>query len=69
MNLLINNYLGLDITPCGWTYFIAQVVFVIECFIITYIAVRWNNAELKIRKKWGVNYLVKDIDFGGKEAF
>ena len=46
MNLFIDGYFGVPITPCGWTYFLVQLGFVIECFIITWIAVKWNNAEL-----------------------
>lgn len=56
----------IGITRCSVWYWLIQLVFVVECCIVTFFAVKWNNEEQKLKQKYNINFLPKDIRYEGR---
>lgn len=64
LNLLMKG-MFLGIRSCSGWYWGIQVIFVFECVLVTWLAVRLNNADQVLKRKYKVNYLEKDVRFEG----
>ena len=65
LNLLMKGaFLG--IKSCSFWYWGIQVIFLFECVLVTWLAVRLNSADQRLKAKYRVNYLDKDVKFEGK---
>ena len=41
------------------------MIFLVECVIVTWLAVKLNLADQELKRKYKVNYLDKDVRFEG----
>ena len=55
----------IDIKMCSWVYWTVEVLFVVICGFMTFLSIKVNSAEQKLKIKYGVNYKEGDILFEG----
>ncbi len=64
LNLLMKgSFLGIN--SCSFWYWAIKVIFLVECVIVTWLAVKLNLADQELKRKYKVNYLDKDVRFEG----
>ena len=51
---------------CSAVYWSAEVLFIIVCGLVTYVSIRINNSEQKLKIKYQVNYREGDVKFESK---
>lgn len=56
----------IGISLCGFWYWGIQGIFVIECIVICYVAIKINQKEQKLKRKYMINYIEGDVNFEGK---
>ena len=56
----------IGIKMCSWVYWFIEILFVVICGCMTYLSIKVNSAEQKLKIKYGVNYKEGDILFEGK---
>ena len=56
----------IDIKMCSWVYWLIEFLFVVICGAMTFLSIKVNSAEQKLKIKYGVNYKEGDILFEGK---
>lgn len=64
LNLLMKG-MFLGIKSCSFWYWGIQVIFLIECVLVTWLAVKLNKADQLLKRKYNINYLEKDVRFEG----
>ena len=69
MNLFIGSKSKpsiIGVERCSGWYWGIQLLFVLECIILTIYAVKINQKEQYLKRAYGVNWSKKDISFTGK---
>ena len=56
----------IDIKMCSWLYWFIEFLFVVICGAMTFLSIKVNSEEQKIKIKYGVNYKEGDILFEGR---
>ena len=51
---------------CSVPYWLFEVTFVLVCVAMTYVAIKINSTEQKLKIKYGVNYKEGDVIFEGR---
>ena len=51
---------------CSWVYWVIEILFVVICVCMTFLSIKVNSAEQKLKIKYGVNYKEGDILFEGR---
>jgi len=54
-----------DVELCSAPYWAIHVVFVVFCGFVTYVSIRINAAEQRVKIKYGINYSEGDVLFKG----
>ena len=56
----------IGIKLCGWIYWIIVVLFLVVCGLMTWVSIKINSAEQKLKMKYKVNFNEGDVIFEGK---
>ena len=56
----------IDIKMCSWLYWSIELLFVVICGAMTFLSIKVNSEEQKLKIKYGVNYKEGDILFEGR---
>ena len=56
----------IDIKMCSWLYWSIELLFIVICGAMTFLSIKVNSEEQKLKIKYGVNYKEGDILFEGR---